>query len=59
MSKVASGKWKTPEPLGKPIASSYWEGGACVSSDGKKYFFSSERPGGLGGSDIWMVEKKT
>lgn len=59
VSKVASGKWKTPEPLGKPIASSYWEGGACVSSDGKKYFFTSERPGGLGGSDIWMVVKKS
>ncbi len=57
VSKVANGKWKTPEPLGKPIASTYWEGGACISSDGKKYFFSSERPGGLGGSDIWMVEK--
>jgi Tol biopolymer transport system component len=58
VSKVSNGKWKVPEPLGKPIASSYWEGGACVSADGKKYFFSSERPGGLGGSDIWMVERK-
>ncbi len=58
VSKIANGKWKTPEPIGKPIASSYWEGGACVSSDGKKYFFTSERPGGLGGSDIWMVIKK-
>ncbi|MGZ3921084.1 MAG: hypothetical protein ACXVC7_12360, partial [Bacteroidia bacterium] len=57
VSKVASGKWKTPEPIGKPIASSYWEGGACISPDGKKYFFTSERPGGFGGSDIWMVER--
>jgi tetratricopeptide (TPR) repeat protein len=57
VSKVSNGKWRTPEPLGKPVASSYWEGGACISSDGKKYFFSSERTGGLGGSDIWMVEK--
>lgn len=57
VSKVNSGKWKTPEPIGKPIASSYWEGGACISPDGKKYFFTSERPGGFGGSDIWMVER--
>jgi len=57
VSKTANGKWKTPETLGKPINSSYWEGGACVSSDGKRYFFSSERPGGFGSSDIWMVEK--
>lgn len=57
VSKITNGKWKTPEPIGKPIASSYWEGGACVSPDGKTYFFSSEREGGFGGSDIWMVEK--
>lgn len=57
VSKVNSGKWKTPEPIGKPIASSYWEGGACVSPDGKRYFFFSERPGGYGRSDIWMVER--
>lgn len=58
VSKISNGKWRTPEPIGKPIASSYWEGGACISSDGKKYFFTSERDGGLGGSDIWMVERK-
>lgn len=57
VSKINAGKWRTPEPIGKPIASSYWEGGACVSPDGKTYFFSSEREGGFGGSDIWMVEK--
>lgn len=58
VSKVVNGKWKTPESLGKPINSSYWEGGVCISPDGKRYFFSSERKGGYGGSDIWMVEKK-
>lgn len=57
-SKYANGKWKAPESLSKPINSSYWEGGVCVSSDGKRYFFSSERPGGFGHSDIWMVEKQ-
>jgi tetratricopeptide (TPR) repeat protein len=57
VSKINNDKWRTPSPIGKPIASSYWEGGACVSPDGKTYFFSSERTGGYGGSDIWMVEK--
>lgn len=57
VSKVNAGKWKKPEPLGRPIASSYWEGGACISPDGKTYFFTSEREGGFGKSDIWMVEK--
>ncbi len=57
VSKVVNDKWRKPVPLGKPINSSYWEGGACVSPDGKRYFFSSEREGGKGRSDIWMVEK--
>lgn len=57
VSKINSGKWKTPEQFGKPLASSFWEGGACISPDGKRLFFTSERKGGLGGSDIWMAEK--
>lgn len=57
VSKYTNGKWKEPETLGKPINSSYWEGGACVSPDGKKYFFTSEREGSFGFGDIWMVEK--
>ncbi|MFK8007846.1 MAG: OmpA family protein [Saprospiraceae bacterium] len=28
-----------------------------LSSDGNKLYFSSDRPGGLGGMDIWMVAK--
>jgi len=59
VSKIAGDKWKAPVTLGKPINSSYWEGGACVSADGKRYFFTSERKGGFGKSDIWMVEKKS
>lgn len=28
-----------------------------LSADGNKLYFSSDRPGGLGGMDVWMVEK--
>ncbi len=57
VSRINAGKWKVPDAIGKPINSSYWEGGACVSADGKRYFFTSERSGGFGNSDIWMVER--
>ncbi|MEI6020021.1 MAG: carboxypeptidase regulatory-like domain-containing protein [Bacteroidota bacterium] len=57
VSKALNGKWRMPESLGKSINSTYWEGGACISPDGKKIFFTSERPGGQGKSDIWMIEK--
>ena len=54
ISKVVNNKWKTPDPMGKPINSSYWEGGACISADGKTLYFISERKGGLGKADIWI-----
>jgi Tol biopolymer transport system component len=57
VSKIISGKWKTPEVLDKPINSSYWEGGACISPDGKTLFFISERSGGFGRADIWMAKR--
>jgi tetratricopeptide (TPR) repeat protein len=57
MSRIVNGKWKTPENMGKPVNSSYWEGGACISPDGKTLLFTSERPGGQGNSDIWMTKR--
>lgn len=57
ISKMMKNKWKTPQPIGKPINSTYWEGGACLSPDGKTLYFTSERKGGFGHSDIWMSTK--
>ena len=59
VSKVSNNKWRTPEPLGKPVNTSYWEGGACLSPDGKTIYFTSERKGGYGNSDIWMAKRKS
>lgn len=58
-SKIVNDKWRTPENMAKPINTSYWEGGACISPDGKTLFFTSERPGGSGNSDIWMAKRLT
>lgn len=57
VSKIVNNKWKTPESIGKPINSTYWEGGACISPDGKTLYFISERKGGYGRADIWMVKR--
>jgi carboxypeptidase family protein/WD40 repeat protein len=59
VSKVLNNKWKTPETMGKPINTSYWEGGACISPDGNTLFFTSERKGGFGNSDIWVSKRKS
>lgn len=55
--KTTSGKWKTPEMLPKPVNTSYYEDGACITSDGKTIYFVSERPGGLGRGDIYTSKK--
>ncbi|MES2133234.1 MAG: carboxypeptidase regulatory-like domain-containing protein [Bacteroidota bacterium] len=57
ISKVVNNKWKTPEPIGKPVNTTYWEGGGCISPDGKTLYFTSERPGGYGHADIYSVTR--
>jgi len=62
ISKVMNNKWKTPEAIGKPVNTTYWEDGACLSPDGKTMYFVSESPKygkikGYGMADIWMVQR--
>ncbi len=58
----ASGKWGTPKPMPKVINTSYYEDGACISSDGNTLFFISERVStkeskGIGQGDVWVSKK--
>jgi len=55
----SSGKWGAAKSMGKPINTTYFEGGGCISPDGKTFYFISERQGGLGHADIYMIKKKT
>lgn len=47
------GIWSTPENCGKRINSANWDSQPSISADGKYLFFTSNRPGGQGGSDLW------
>lgn len=51
-------EWSKPERLNAYINSTFWEGSCSVSSDGKFLYFTSDRPGGLGGRDIYVSEKQ-
>lgn len=51
------GSWENAEAFAKPINSPFRESGAAVSNDGKWMIFSSERPGGLGKSDLYFSRK--
>ncbi len=48
--------WSKPENVGPPINTKHSDANASLSADGKKLFFVSDRPGGMGGYDIWMSE---
>lgn len=46
--------WSDPKGIGKPINTANWEAQPSFSSDAKAMYFSSNRPGGFGGRDIWV-----
>lgn len=48
------GKWTKPENM-KSVNSRYWDSNPSLSFDGKTLYFSSKRPGGIGGKDIWKI----
>ena len=49
--------WSTPVNLGSPVNIASQEQNAYLSSDGKTLFFSSDRPGGFGGLDLYMTTR--
>lgn len=59
ISEIKRGSWTTPSILNNEINSEYWEGSASLTSDEKTLYFTSERPGGYGGRDIYKAELKS
>ena len=49
--------WSTPENLGEPVNSEFWESSPCLSPDKRELYFSSNRPGGYGGKDIYVSKR--
>lgn len=48
--------WTTPNLLNCNVNSEYVETSACYSPDGRSIYFSSDRPGGYGGKDLYVVK---
>lgn len=54
LSRFASGKWTEPRLI--PVSdSASWDGSPAFSRDGRTLYFCSNRPGGVGGIDIYRA----
>lgn len=50
-----NGQWTKPTNMGPAFNNAAWDGQPCFGLDGLSLFYSSARPGGKGGRDIWYV----
>lgn len=55
--ELVGSQWSMPERLNDNINSPYHEPSACFSFDGRTLYFVSNKPGGLGGKDIYVSRK--
>jgi outer membrane protein OmpA-like peptidoglycan-associated protein/tetratricopeptide (TPR) repeat protein len=55
VSNFKGGRWQYPDPLPEPVnLPGFVSKHPALSSTGDTLFFSSDRPGGYGESDLWM-----
>lgn len=57
VSKRENGKYGPAEKLKGEVNSNFWEGSLSISTDQKKLYFASNRPGGFGGKDLYVATK--
>jgi tetratricopeptide (TPR) repeat protein len=50
-------RWRPTVKLNKNINTKYWESHGYISEDGNYLIFASDRPGGLGGLDLYISKK--
>ncbi len=50
--------WSAPVNLGPVINSAFSDQGPAISKDGRSLYFTSNRPGGLGGFDMYVSQRE-
>ena len=56
-SRRTGNKWNDPVNLGSKVNSKEWDSQPSIAFDDNTLYFTSTRPGGFGGSDIWKCVK--
>jgi hypothetical protein len=49
--------WAPPVNVGPPVNTPFIDGAPSLSADGHVLFIHSNRPGALGGNDVWVVRR--
>lgn len=57
ISTLEGNQWSAPVNMGNVVNSNVWEAQPTISADGSRIIFSSERPGGYGNEDLYMIER--
>jgi hypothetical protein len=52
------GPWSAPINVGPPLNTEFNDMYAVVTKDGLSVYFTSDRPGGLGGDDLWVSRRE-
>jgi hypothetical protein len=52
-----SSPWEPPVNLGPPVNTAFIDGASALSPDGHLLFIHSNRPGTMGGNDIWLAHR--
>lgn len=58
LARRSGDRWSRVENLGPAVNSSYWDSQPCIAADGTLLVFASDRPGGSGGTDLWMCRRE-
>jgi OmpA-OmpF porin, OOP family len=58
LSQRLNNQWQTPKPLPPSINSPFCDSWPTFSAEGQNLYFASDRPGGFGGYDIWVSQRK-
>jgi Tol biopolymer transport system component len=56
--KTLSHPWSTPVNLGPLVNSTVVDSNPYISANGRSLFFQSDRPGGLGGNDLYVTNRR-
>ncbi|MDH7516123.1 MAG: OmpA family protein [Bacteroidota bacterium] len=56
LAEYGGGTWRNARNL-TPVNSAGWDSQPSISADATMLFFASDRPGGMGGTDIWMSRR--